>query len=101
MNFQDEFSEGFYVKEFLTNYASLLANIIDNLEKEKKISISSLSALDKKAKNVLDLKSYKSYKKKRERLAKSFNEKLAKKITKENIKDSILEAENTIKKYNL
>ena len=101
MDFQDEFSEGFYVKEFLTNYASLLANIIDNLPKEKQLSISSLSNLDKKARNVLDLKSYKNYKKKRERLTRSFNEKLANKITKENIQDSITEAQNTIKKYNL
>ena len=48
MDFQDEFSEGFYVKEFLTNYASLLVNIIDN-------AIEAAESFEEKEKRVISL----------------------------------------------
>ncbi len=97
----NEFLEAFYVREFLTNYAGLLANLADGLEEESKKNIGSLISLDKKAKNLLTNVNYIKYKKKKSQLTKTFNQKLLEKVDKEIIEDPINSALKSLKKYNI
>ncbi len=97
----NEFSESFYVKEFLKNYAGLIANLTDSLEKETKQSLDKLIDIEKKAKNILTTVNYLKYKKKKNQLTKNFNQKLLEQVDKHLIETPINVALKSLKKHNI
>lgn len=101
MSYSNEFSENFYVKEYLTYYAGLVANLTEGLEKEAKENLNQLGIIDMKAKNILIPVSYNKFKKRKANLIKSFNDKLMLKLKDNEILKSIEKAESSIKKLNI
>ena len=96
-----EFSENYYVKEFLTNYAGFIANLTEGLEKEASENLKILGYINNKAKNILTSPMYTKFKKKKNNLVKSFNEKLIQNLQDEKILASLNKAKESLKSLNI
>lgn len=101
MSNDNEFSENYYVKKFLTYYAGLVANLTDGLEKQAKDNLKNLTKIDKKAKDILIPTLYTKYKRKKTNLIKSFDEKLIQNLQDEKISNSLSKAKDALKKLNI
>ncbi|MGI6680781.1 MAG: hypothetical protein ACOX3T_04780 [Bdellovibrionota bacterium] len=97
----DEFSENYYVREFLTYYAGFVANLTDGLEKEANENLKQLNFLDKKAKDILTTSIYKKFKKRKGDLIKSFNKKLILNLNDDKILAALDKAQLSLKKFNI
>ena len=96
-----EFSENYYVKEFLTYYAGFLANLTEGMKKEADENLNELCLIDQKAKNLLTTPVYTKFKKKKSNLIKSFNEKLLQNIDDKKVLKSLNVAKESLKKFNI
>ncbi|MDD7472895.1 MAG: hypothetical protein SPJ04_02005 [Bdellovibrionota bacterium] len=96
-----EFSENYYVKEFLTYYAGFLANLTEDMKKEADENLNELCLIDEKAKNLLTTPVYTKFKKKKSNLIKSFNEKLLQNIDDKKVLKSLDVAKESLEKFNI
>ena len=96
-----EFSENYYVKEFLTYYAGFLANLTEDMKKEADENLNELCFIDEKAKNLLTTPVYTKFKEKKSNLIKSFNEKLLQNIDDKKVLKSLDVAKESLKKFNI
>ena len=96
-----EFSENYYVKEFLTYYAGFLANLTEDMKKEADENLNELFLIDEKAKNLLTTPVYTKFKKKKSNLIKSFNEKLLQNIDDKKVLKSLDVAKESLEKFNI